>query len=267
MDNQLQQGIEAFRSGRRDEARKIFLSIVKQDPSNERAWGWLYNVCNNDQERTYCLKQILRINPNNQKAKQLLENMTFSQTIKDAVHRPAQPIVPGSQHQSVEYPKTLWYRSKLAYLLFFVFITPLWSLLILTDKKQGIAVKILAGVVATGYIGYCCILTPLSIITQENLSSAKSYVQIQDNWICYPNTIGDIIFEGAVFNSGDRDITLVTLRVRLLDEANRVISTSTGLIDSDILYSGGISMFKIYTTNPNIYPYKCEVEVENALFK
>lgn len=75
MDDLLQKGIEAYKAGKRDEARKIFISIVKQSPDNERAWGRLYDVANNDQERTQCLKQILRINPKNEKAKEFLNQL------------------------------------------------------------------------------------------------------------------------------------------------------------------------------------------------
>ncbi|MBV6466758.1 MAG: hypothetical protein PGMFKBFP_02082 [Anaerolineales bacterium] len=75
MDDLLQQGITAYKAGKRDEARKIFLAIVKQSPDNERAWGWMYNVSNNDKERIYCLKQVLRINPKEEKAKQLLNQL------------------------------------------------------------------------------------------------------------------------------------------------------------------------------------------------
>ena len=73
--DQLQQGIEAYKAGKRDEARKVFISIVKKGPDNERAWGRLYDVSNNDQERAQCLRQILRINPKNEKAKEFLNQL------------------------------------------------------------------------------------------------------------------------------------------------------------------------------------------------
>jgi hypothetical protein len=79
MDDLLQKGIEAYKAGKRDEARKIFISIVKQSPDNEHAWGRLHDVANNDQERIQCLKQILRINPRNEKANQLLNQLTKKQ--------------------------------------------------------------------------------------------------------------------------------------------------------------------------------------------
>ena len=71
MDNLLQQGITAYKAGKRNEARKMFLTVVKQSPGSERAWGWLYDTSNNDQERIYCLKQMLQINPSNKKASKL----------------------------------------------------------------------------------------------------------------------------------------------------------------------------------------------------
>ncbi|MBE7535434.1 MAG: hypothetical protein HS124_06860 [Anaerolineales bacterium] len=78
MDDLIQQGANAFKSGDRETARKLLISAVKQYPDNERAWGWMYSVCNTDQERIHCLKQILRINPSNQKASQTLGEMTKS---------------------------------------------------------------------------------------------------------------------------------------------------------------------------------------------
>ncbi len=76
MNDLLQQGITAYKAGKRDEARNIFIALVEQTPDNERAWGWMYNVCNTDKGRIHCLKQIIRINPKNEKANQLLAKFT-----------------------------------------------------------------------------------------------------------------------------------------------------------------------------------------------
>ena len=72
----LQQGIAEFKAGNKEEARKIFISFVKENPQSERGWEWMYHVSRNNKERSYCLEQILRINPENQKAKQLLDGFT-----------------------------------------------------------------------------------------------------------------------------------------------------------------------------------------------
>lgn len=74
MDN-LQSGIAAFKSGKREDARKYLIAAVKENPKDENSWGWLYQVANNDNERIECLKKVTAINPNNEKAKQLLNKL------------------------------------------------------------------------------------------------------------------------------------------------------------------------------------------------
>lgn len=78
MDNLLQQGVAAYKAGNRDEARKIFIANFKQNPDSEDAWIWMYKISVNDKERIYCLKQILRINPANEKASQRYRELTSS---------------------------------------------------------------------------------------------------------------------------------------------------------------------------------------------
>lgn len=104
MDDLLQQGIIAHKAGKRDEARKFFITVVKQNPDNERAWGGMYEVSGNDKERIYCLKQMLRINPKNEKVKQMLDALMgqgFSFESTQKVTSPIQPqknnVVPGAQ--------------------------------------------------------------------------------------------------------------------------------------------------------------------------
>lgn len=75
MDDLIQQGKDALQAGNRDEARKLFLAAVKQNRDSERTWMLLYNVADNDQERTHCLKQILRINPKNERANRFLTQL------------------------------------------------------------------------------------------------------------------------------------------------------------------------------------------------
>ena len=67
------------------------MAAVKQDPNSERAWGWLSNVIDNDKDRIYCLKQVLRINPKNEKANQLFRNLNAKQSQLEN-HQPQVPI-------------------------------------------------------------------------------------------------------------------------------------------------------------------------------
>ncbi len=65
MDDLLQQGIAAYKNGQHQEARALLAAFLKENMHSEAGWGWFYLVCETDQERQDCLKQILRINPLN----------------------------------------------------------------------------------------------------------------------------------------------------------------------------------------------------------
>lgn len=76
MSDFLEQGIAAVKAGDKAGGRALLIQAIKETPDSERAWGWLYNAVTTDKERIQCLKQILRINPQNEKANQTLEQMT-----------------------------------------------------------------------------------------------------------------------------------------------------------------------------------------------
>lgn len=95
MDDLLQQGVTAFKAGNRDEAKKIFMEVVKQSPDSETAWAWMYQASGNDKERIDCLKQILRINPESKKASELL-NKLIAPSLDSILSSPVQvnsPII------------------------------------------------------------------------------------------------------------------------------------------------------------------------------
>ena len=97
MDDLLQQGITAYRAGRREEARDTFIKAVKQDPENELAWGWMYQISSSDRERIHCLKQMLRINPKNEKPARLLEQLLADLPPAPAAVPDNPPAAPGSK--------------------------------------------------------------------------------------------------------------------------------------------------------------------------
>ena len=74
----LQQGIAAARAGDRAQARQLLQEAVKRDPRSEPAWLWLSSVAKDDQERLFCLKQLLGINPNNENAIKGLKQLGVS---------------------------------------------------------------------------------------------------------------------------------------------------------------------------------------------
>ncbi len=169
MDDLLQKGVNSYKSGDHETARKLFISATKQNPDSERAWGWLYYVCKTDQERIYCLRKIVKINPHNLKAQEILTKLTLpedpplEQPLK---HNTQNPVAISYQSQSQQITVNVpWYRSTVAYVLFFLFITPLWTLLIFTDKRQGKGIRALGLVIGAIYLYSFCILP---ILTNNN---------------------------------------------------------------------------------------------------
>lgn len=72
-ENALQQAIAALKAGRRKQARAILAHLLRQDPHNEEAWLWLSGAVEQDSERLLCLRQVLALNPNNERARRGVE--------------------------------------------------------------------------------------------------------------------------------------------------------------------------------------------------
>jgi tetratricopeptide (TPR) repeat protein len=71
----LQQGIAAARAGQADTARDLLRQAARLDPQNETTWMWLTSVAADTNERIFCLKRILEINPANERARQGLQSL------------------------------------------------------------------------------------------------------------------------------------------------------------------------------------------------
>jgi hypothetical protein len=82
IQNLLQTGIEAARSGNRAAARMILGQVVERDPRNELGWMWLASVAETAAERRTYLQKVLEINPANERAKQAL--VRLEQTLTPA---------------------------------------------------------------------------------------------------------------------------------------------------------------------------------------
>lgn len=152
MDNLLQQGVIAYRAGKRDEARKFFIAAVKQNQNDERAWGWMYNVANNDQERIYCLKQILRNNHQNEKANKLLNELSGFEPPLEMPQTGAST----KQNQRVVTPQQSKPPEKVT-------------------KKQNSNTKILAILIGVVFLFFCCIALPLLSSMYNNRLASTSW--------------------------------------------------------------------------------------------
>lgn len=69
------QGIEAYRAGDKDTARRILSEAVEADPNNAKAWYYLAGTQIDVEERRQSLERVLEIMPNNQKAQEALAKL------------------------------------------------------------------------------------------------------------------------------------------------------------------------------------------------
>lgn len=75
VDKLLSDGIKAARAGDKEQARQLLQQVVEIDQYNERGWFWLASVVESDAERRTCLGNVVLINPDNQRAQVLLEQL------------------------------------------------------------------------------------------------------------------------------------------------------------------------------------------------
>ena len=75
IDEQMQKGIAAAKAGDKATARTYFERVIALDKNHEKAWFWLASVVESVEERRVCLGNVLFLNPNNERARRLLEQL------------------------------------------------------------------------------------------------------------------------------------------------------------------------------------------------
>jgi len=105
----LRQGIEAAKRDEREEARILFLTILKVDNENEQAWLWLSSVVDTNDDKKICLENVLIINPGSIAAKRGLEKLKNREPTENferlADQRVQQENKPISLASAVLYPE------------------------------------------------------------------------------------------------------------------------------------------------------------------
>ncbi len=110
MSDKLQQAITLIKLGDKQNGGRLLAEILKAEPRNETAWLWMSSIVDNDEQRRYCLEQVLTIDPNNQLAKKGLAKLQQKQEIQPKpVESPKQPIPPPSvvQPETAEPPSPM----------------------------------------------------------------------------------------------------------------------------------------------------------------
>jgi tetratricopeptide (TPR) repeat protein len=87
-NRQLEQAIHAYKSGEKQKAQKILARLVKAEPNNQDAWLLLASCIENVEQKQYCLKRVLKINPKNARAKQALKKSEDLRVSQQAITQP-----------------------------------------------------------------------------------------------------------------------------------------------------------------------------------
>ena len=87
----LREGIEAARNNDRATARDRFEQVTELDENNERAWLYLAQMVDTDEERRVCLSNVLVINPDNEKARQQMNRLESKRRDEEAQSE----VIPG----------------------------------------------------------------------------------------------------------------------------------------------------------------------------
>lgn|GEM_PF-82479 len=118
MDNRIERAIDAYKEGNLEQARNITLNILKQNPKDELAWTLLYKLSKDKEERIYALKQILEINPENKKARDILEK--YQVRVEES--KPKKKLTTIIEKRSYQEPREENKQSSSLNLLFLFFI-------------------------------------------------------------------------------------------------------------------------------------------------
>ena len=69
MTNYTEQGINSLKNGDKSNARSLLSRAIKNNPNDEKAWLALAAASEKREQRIYCLKKVLALNPENATAK------------------------------------------------------------------------------------------------------------------------------------------------------------------------------------------------------
>ena len=91
-NTQLEQAIRAYKSGEKQKAQKLLARIVQAEPNNADAWLWLADCIEQDEQKLYCLRRALKIDPNNILVKQSLKKYAELRSLQQEITQPTKKV-------------------------------------------------------------------------------------------------------------------------------------------------------------------------------
>jgi hypothetical protein len=76
----LRQALALVQAGDKHNGARWLAKVLTADPKNEVAWLWMASLVSEDERRAYCLRQVLRLNPDSHLAKEGLAQLRQKHT-------------------------------------------------------------------------------------------------------------------------------------------------------------------------------------------
>ncbi len=111
-----QRGVAAAKGGQKAVAERLLRQAVKLNPAHEQAWLWLSGVVDKPDDVAFCLRSVLQINPENERARRglaLIEQAATSgaSLAKTVTSSPRVPVVTESWWAGWRDAQTTWRRT------------------------------------------------------------------------------------------------------------------------------------------------------------
>jgi hypothetical protein len=79
----LQLAIASAKQGNTEGARTLFERVLNEDQRNERALMWMAKLADSKSERIKWLNLVLKVNPDNEQAKEALRSFQYKRSAKE----------------------------------------------------------------------------------------------------------------------------------------------------------------------------------------
>ena len=99
----LQNAISLIKAGDRDGGRRLLSELLSRDPANEAAWLWMSSVVEQDEQRRYCLQQVLKHNPDHTVAQAALAHLQASEAEEEVLLIPESPESPSVAGEALSW--------------------------------------------------------------------------------------------------------------------------------------------------------------------
>ncbi len=105
----LEAGIRAARTGKKKFARQLLLKVTELDPMREEAWLWLSWVAESPEEALAYLQTVLALNPDNRQAQEGLRwlQSRYSPSIEPGTSREEEPFLVAEASVTPPAPETV----------------------------------------------------------------------------------------------------------------------------------------------------------------